>query len=218
MREIRRGLSRFVKAFSCAGTVLSLSAAYLTAAFKASCARGRHSFFGRLEQPVSFAQPRALQPPPFAECRKINSRQSIPSLRSIAGTELQSDFLVAIGIRSGVLLRFAGAGTVDAASALTVRFRDLFGGAALGAADPTGLLEVLRLTLRRFLPRFVSIHADIVTKLVLASSGMMRPFPCASFLAYNNCAALTGLGSRCPKVDCRTYRVRSFLAGHWQPG
>src|SRR5450631_4899168 len=38
--------------------------------------------------------------------------------------------------------------------------------------------------------RFVSIHADIAAVLVFASSGMMRPFPCASLLAYNNCAGL----------------------------
>ena len=36
------------------------------------------------------------QPPPFAECRKINSRRSIPPLRAITGTELQCDLLVAI--------------------------------------------------------------------------------------------------------------------------
>src|SRR6202166_2856842 len=81
------------------------------------------------------------------------------------------------------------------------RFRDTFGGAAWGATEPTGMLEVLRLSLRRFLPRFASIHADIATELVLASSGMIRPFPCASFLAYNNCAALTGLGSSLPAVS-----------------
>ena len=73
--------------------------------------------------------------------------------------------------------------------------------AAWGSTDPTGLLEVLRLSLRRFLPRFVSIHADIAAELVLASSGMMRPLPRASFLAYNNCAGLTGLGSSLPAVS-----------------
>src|ERR1700688_3451994 len=81
------------------------------------------------------------------------------------------------------------------------RFRDTFGGAAWGATEPTGMLEVLHLSLRRFLTRFVSIHADIAAELVLASSGMMRPFSCASFLAYNNCAGLTGLGSSLPAVS-----------------
>ena len=36
------------------------------------------------------------QPPPFAECRKINSMRGIPPLGAITGTELQSDLLVAI--------------------------------------------------------------------------------------------------------------------------
>src|SRR5882762_2989005 len=92
-------------------------------------------------------------------------------------------------------------GAIEAASVSTFCFRDLFGGAAWGAADPTGLLVVLRLSLRRFLPRFASIHSDITTELVLASSGMMSPFPCASFLAYNNCAGLTGLRSGLPAVS-----------------
>jgi hypothetical protein len=94
-------------------------------------------------------------------------------------------------------MEFAGAGATEAASVLTFCFRDLFGGAASGATD---LLEVLHLSLRRFLPRFASIHVDIEAELVLASSGMMKPFPCASFLAYNNCAGLTGLGSSLPAV------------------
>ena len=46
--------------------------------------------------PVEFPQNHLKQPAPFAECRKIDSRRSIPSPRSITGTELQSDFLVAI--------------------------------------------------------------------------------------------------------------------------
>src|SRR6267142_4324819 len=83
----------------------------------------------------------------------------------------------------------------------TCCFRDISGGAARGATDPTGLLEVLRLSLRRFLTRLVSIHTDIAAELVLASSGMTSPFPCASFLAYNNCAGLTGLGSSLPAVS-----------------
>ncbi len=64
-----------------------------------------------------------------------------------------------------------------------------------------GLWVVLRPLLRLFLPRFESIHADIAAELVLASSGMMRPFPCASFLAYNNCAGLTGFGSSLSAVS-----------------
>src|SRR5258708_37093545 len=67
--------------------------------------------------------------------------------------------------------------------------------------EPAGLYAVLRPRLRRVLSRFESIHADIVAELVFASSGMMRPFPCAIFLAYNNCAGLTGFGSRFPTVS-----------------
>ena len=80
-------------------------------------------------------------------------------------------------------------------------FREIFGDAAWGATDPTDRLDVLRLSLRRFLPRFVKIHADIAAVLVFASSGIMRPFPCASFFAYSNCAALTGLESSLPAVS-----------------
>ena len=43
-----------------------------------------------------FPQNHLKQPAPFAECRKINSRRSIPPLGAITGTELQSDLLVAI--------------------------------------------------------------------------------------------------------------------------
>jgi hypothetical protein len=32
----------------------------------------------------------------------------------------------------------------------------------------------------------------MAAELALASSGMMTPFPCAIFLAYNICAGLTG--------------------------
>src|SRR3979411_2333411 len=37
---------------------------------------------------------RSLQPSPLAECRKINSRRSIPSPCAVTSTELQSDLLV----------------------------------------------------------------------------------------------------------------------------
>ena len=54
-------------------------------------------------------------------------------------------------------------------------------------------------------PRFVSIHVDIA-ELALASSGMMRSFPCAIFLAYSNWAALTGLW--CPRSRMLRANVR----------
>ena len=51
---------------------------------------------------------------------------------------------------------------------------------------------------------------NIAAELVLASSGMMRPFPCASFLAYNNCAGLTGLGSSLPALNGATNSSATF--------
>ena len=39
----------------------------------------------------------ALQPPPLAECRKIDSGWRIPSRRAVASTKLHRDVLVAIG-------------------------------------------------------------------------------------------------------------------------
>jgi hypothetical protein len=54
---------------------------------------------------------------------------------------------------------------------------------------------VLRPPLRRLVSRFESIHAAIAAELALASSGTTTPFPSAIFVAYNNCAGLTGLGS-----------------------
>ena len=66
---------------------------------------------------------------------------------------------------------------------------------------PAGLLPVLRLRLRRFVPQFESIHADMAAELDFASSGMTMPFPCAIFLAYNNCAGLAGLGPTFPAVS-----------------
>ena len=72
-----------------------------------------------------------------------------------------------------------------------------------------------------------SIHADIAAELVFASFGMMRPFPCAIFLAYNNCAGLTGLGSsfadrftigflgRVFTEKFAADRDRRFIAGRW---
>jgi hypothetical protein len=59
----------------------------------------------------------------------------------------------------------------------------------------------LRPRLRRFVPRLESIHADMAAELALASSGMMTPFPCEIFLAYNICAGLTGLGVTFPAVS-----------------
>src|SRR5258708_4781454 len=44
----------------------------------------------------------------------------------------------------------------------------------------------LRPRLRRLLSRFESIHADMAAELAFASLGMMRPLPCAIFLAYSN--------------------------------
>jgi hypothetical protein len=41
----------------------------------------------------------------------------------------------------------------------------------------------------------------MAAELALASSEMMTPFPCAIFLAYSNCAGLTGLGSSFPAVS-----------------
>ena len=69
---------------------------------------------------------------------------------------------------------------------------------------------VLRPRLRRFVPRFKSIHADMAAELALASSGMMTPFPCAIFLAYNICAELTGLGLSFPAVS-----PSAFLGACW---
>ncbi len=69
-----------------------------------------------------------------------------------------------------------------------------------GAVDFGGL-AILRLRARRFVSRFASIQADMAAELALASSGIMMPFPCAIFLAYNICAGLTGLGSSFPVVS-----------------
>jgi hypothetical protein len=41
----------------------------------------------------------------------------------------------------------------------------------------------------------------MAAELALASSGMIRPFPCAIFLAYNICAGLTGFGSSFPALS-----------------
>ena len=70
--------------------------------------------------------PPPKQPPAVAKCRKVNSRRSIPPLGAIAGTELQSDLLVAI--RNPQLIEFVGAGAIEAASVSAFCFRDLFGG------------------------------------------------------------------------------------------
>ena len=60
----------------------------------------------------------ALQPSACSECRKINSGWGIPSTRAIAGAKLQSDLLIAIGIRSGVsVTEFGCAGAGGAAVA-----------------------------------------------------------------------------------------------------
>src|ERR1700720_2625365 len=67
--------------------------------------------------------------------------------------------------------------------------------------EPCDANAVLRPRLRRFAPRFESIHADMAAELALASSGITTPFPCAIFLAYNICAGLTGLGSTSPAVS-----------------
>src|ERR1700694_2515095 len=87
----------------------------------------------------------------------------------------------------------------------TVSRRDWYQSATCECQDgrPISMrrLRSLRPRLRRLVPRFESIHADIAAELVFASSGMMRPFPCAIFLAYNNCAGLTGLGSSFPAVS-----------------
>ena len=40
-----------------------------------------------------------------------------------------------------------------------------------------GSLAILRLRLRRFMPRFKSIHADMAAESDFASSGMTMPFP-----------------------------------------
>jgi transposase len=68
----------------------------------------------------------------------------------------------------------------------------------------------LRPRLRRFVPRFESIHADMAAELVLASSGMMTPFPCAIFLAYSICFGLAGLGVTFPAVP-----PSAFLGACW---
>ena len=59
----------------------------------------------------------------------------------------------------------------------------------------------MRPLLRRFVPLFESIHAAIAAELALASSGMTTPFPSAIFVAYNNWAGLTGLGSSLPAAS-----------------
>ena len=92
---------------------------------------------------------------------------------------------------------------IDApAAASAFRFREIFVGAFdLGAIDPAGLKAVLRPLLRRLVSLFASIHAAIAAELALASSGMVTPFASAIFIAYNNCAGLTGLGSSFPTVS-----------------
>src|ERR1700693_6571439 len=75
-------------------------------------------------------------------------------------------------------------------------------------SEPCDANAVLRPRLRRFALRFESIHADMAAELALASSGIMRPFPCAIFLAYNICAGLTGLGSSFPSPS-------AFLGACW---
>src|SRR6266851_9655112 len=80
----------------------------------------------------------------------------------------------------------------------------------------------------RVLPRFESIHADIAAELVFASSGMMMPFPCAIFLAYNDCAGLThrfwvefpsgftiGCLGRVFAEKFAADRYRRLVAGRW---
>src|SRR6202035_825065 len=94
------------------------------------------------------------------------------------------------------------AGADGAAPVQAFRLRGLFVGAVdRGAIDPSDLYGVFRPRLRRFVPRFESIHADMAAELALASSGMTTPFPCAIFLAYNICAGLTGLKSGFPGVS-----------------
>src|SRR5664279_677286 len=91
-------------------------------------------------------------------------------------------------------------------TAAAERFRDqLVGAVDRDAIDPKGLQAVLRPRLRRFVPRFESIHADIAAELALASSGMTTPFPSAIFLAYNICAGLTGFGVTFPAVSAAAF-------------
>ena len=63
----------------------------------------------------------------------------------------------------------------------------------------------MRPRLRRFALRFEFIQADIAAALALATSGMMRPFPCAIFLAYSICAGLTGLEPSFPGVSLTVF-------------
>jgi hypothetical protein len=72
----------------------------------------------------------------------------------------------------------------------------------------------LRPCLRRFAPRFESIHADMAAELALASSGMTTPFPCAILLAYNICAGLTGLESSFPRVSPSAFLDACSLSDH----
>src|SRR5665213_2011725 len=111
------------------------------------------------------------------------------------------------GIRSGVPAAGYGWAGIDAPAGVSVfRFREIFVGAVdLGARDPAGRQAVLLPRLRRFVPLFESIHAAIAAELALASSGMTTPFPSAIFLAYNNCAGLTDLGSSFPSASPSTF-------------
>ena len=96
----------------------------------------------------------ALQPSALPECRMINAGWGIPSTRAIAGAKLQSDLLVAIGIRSGVpVTEFGCAGAGGAATVATLPLRNLFVVAIdRGATDPAGSLERCRKNLMMRVP------------------------------------------------------------------
>jgi nucleoid DNA-binding protein len=134
----------------------------------------------------------------IAEQHEIAKKQSEAILNDMVG-------LVTKHLKKGDRIRISGLGILQVRKRAARMGRNPADPAATISAHqlrrPAGLLPILRLRLRRFVPRFASIHADMVAELAIASSGMTMPFPCAIFLAYNDCAGLAGLGPILPAIS-----------------